>query len=468
MSQSFERLKHLFRNVAALSTASVFAGAAACGGPTDNDDGGGTGEISRDGFSLNVCDRNVYKPLEGLTPTQSVDFMEIRKRFDNSALASRGTACGAASNAPACTDALARSNPGVESSPPPGQTPDQEPRWRRYLVATRGDEVMTVSSLEALAGFLAPIDNAKDAALLANQRDYAFDCTRPNARQTPDGWELIARTGSGCGEGNEIREHRIAVTTSGAVADRESVVVERGDPGSCAIGRRPEGFVPRALAAADATGGTIVSGTEAEASLGAEFAAMAELEAASVFAFERLADELASHGAPAALVAEARRSAWDEVAHTGMMKDLAEHFGSQAAVSWPTMSAAGTSGARDLFAIAVENAVEGCVRETFGALQATHQALHAVHPFVVSVMRTIAEDETRHAALAWDVAAWIEPHLSTDQRNAVCAARKHAIQTLRAELATAQAPTAVTLAGAPDQAETQRMIDALCTELWAA
>ncbi len=61
---------------------------------------------------------------------------------------------------------------------------------------------------------------------------------------------------------------------------------------------------------------------------------------------------------------------------------------------------------RSLEALAVENAVEGCVRETMGALFAMHQAASAADPHVRATMVSIAPDETRHAALGWAVAEW--------------------------------------------------------------
>src|SRR5205814_1560141 len=63
-------------------------------------------------------------------------------------------------------------------------------------------------------------------------------------------------------------------------------------------GRRPAGLVGERGRGRDA--------------VGAYFAEMAWLEAASVRAFASLAEELASHGAPAALVAAARSAARDE------------------------------------------------------------------------------------------------------------------------------------------------------------
>jgi len=56
--------------------------------------------------------------------------------------------------------------------------------------------------------------------------------------------------------------------------------------------------------------------------------------------------------------------------------------------------------------VALENAVEGCVRETYGALIATRQAEAASDPVVRRAMRKIAADETAHAALSWDVASF--------------------------------------------------------------
>jgi hypothetical protein len=57
--------------------------------------------------------------------------------------------------------------------------------------------------------------------------------------------------------------------------------------------------------------------------------------------------------------------------------------------------------ARSLEELAVENAVEGCVRETYGALTAIWQARTAKDPSVAAAVRRIARDETRHAALSW-------------------------------------------------------------------
>lgn len=157
---------------------------------------------------------------------------------------------------------------------------------------------------------------------------------------------------------------------------------------------------------------------------GAQLAAMAELEAASVPAFERLARELAHWNAPAELVRRARLAMGDEIRHARVMTALAREYGYEPrAIEVPELPI------RDLDAIAHENAIEGCVREAYGALVATYQAERA-RPELREAFRAIAVDERRHVELAEDVHAWI---------GVDCAAiRKHAEHALRTSLVTSR------------------------------
>jgi len=162
--------------------------------------------------------------------------------------------------------------------------------------------------------------------------------------------------------------------------------------------------------------------------LGRQLAALAELEAASVPAFERLALELRAHGAPAELVRRARIAMRDEVRHACVMTELAARHGcTPRAVSVPELPV------RPLAVIARENAVEGCVREAYGALVATYQAAHA-EPALRAAFAAIARDERRHAAFAEDVHAWILSALDRVSRDRVVAARAFAEAELRAGL----------------------------------
>jgi hypothetical protein len=88
---------------------------------------------------------------------------------------------------------------------------------------------------------------------------------------------------------------------------------------------------------------------------------------------------------------------------------------------------------RSLFAIALENAVEGCVRETYGAVVGLVEARVSRDPEVRRASRSIAADECRHAELSWAVAAWILPRLTPGERHAVARAVKDAIAALQRE-----------------------------------
>ena len=165
---------------------------------------------------------------------------------------------------------------------------------------------------------------------------------------------------------------------------------------------------------------------DASSSIGAYFAAAARLEEASVVAFRVLAGELTAHGAPAALVAWCRRSATEEITHTRLTSMLARRYRAT-----PERAAyARVPEVRTFEEIAAENAVEGCARESFGAVIAALQARHAADPVVARAMSSIAADELRHAELGWAVAEWCAPKLSRVARDRIDEARALAIAAL--------------------------------------
>src|SRR5262249_43116456 len=104
---------------------------------------------------------------------------------------------------------------------------------------------------------------------------------------------------------------------------------------------------------------------------------------------------------------------------------------------------------RPLGEVALENAIEGCVRETWGALLAAWQAETAEDPGVRATMAAIAPDETRHAELAWAIDAWAASQLSPTAYQRIEEARRAAAQVLLRSL---DAPTSERLrsrAGVP-------------------
>jgi hypothetical protein len=212
------------------------------------------------------------------------------------------------------------------------------------------------------------------------------------------------------------------------------------------IGRRPEGF----MAGDNARGGDV----------GAFLAAMAQLEAASVPAFDRLRRELLAHGAPEEFVARAALFAEDEVKHTRMASALARRYGGR-----PVQAPLPALEVRELEAVLIENAVEGCVRETFGALVGHWQAMHAQDPVVRKAMEVIAEDETRHAAFAWEIEAWARGRLSAATQRRLDDARAAAV---REALTLAAEPSAeaAQLLGLPTAAQSHRLAQGLKQTLW--
>jgi hypothetical protein len=183
--------------------------------------------------------------------------------------------------------------------------------------------------------------------------------------------------------------------------------------------------------------------------LGAWLARAAWLEASAVQAFRRLALELRAHGAPDELVRAARASARDEARHARLMRALADKHGARVPrverTSWAV---------RSLEHIAHENAVEGCVHETYGAAVAMLQGAHAADADVARAMREIAPDELRHAALGWAVHSWAVEQLDESARARVARSRDEAVNAL--------------IARAQGSHEDHALASALAQSLWAA
>ncbi|MBA2321929.1 MAG: hypothetical protein H0V89_12335 [Deltaproteobacteria bacterium] len=180
-------------------------------------------------------------------------------------------------------------------------------------------------------------------------------------------------------------------------------------------------------------------------------------EATSVQAFLALAVELERFGAPAELVSRAREAAVDEVVHARLMSALAPTAALGTATYRPTP-------ARDLLAFATENAIEGCVRETFAAVVAAHQSTAAT-PAYADTFAVIAEDEIRHADLAWAIDAWALSRLEPADRARVESARQAAVEELYAGIEEPAKGTGEV--GLPSASEMRRLHDGLVARLWS-
>ena len=196
--------------------------------------------------------------------------------------------------------------------------------------------------------------------------------------------------------------------------------------------------------------------------VGEYLARAAHLEDAAVSAFAILAAELRAHGAPKSLTRSCLGARADEVRHAREVGDLARAFGVV-----PPRAEVGPSRVRPLLEIAIENAIEGCVRETFGALVGAWQGEHARDLRARGVMKRVARDEARHAALGWRIHEWAMTRLDASERARVRDAMSRAIDELAASSrAEPDAGLARTL-GLPNAAQSLALVRAMRAEVWS-
>jgi hypothetical protein len=420
-------------------------------------DTGPRSEVPSDAFD--PCLRGAGFPVraDGLNLTAPADYVGVRtaagiqgapgevETWDNDGftlVSERGTPCATATS-PACAQKVARHPDMLEQS----YCVQACVEWS--LVTTRGDAVERWATPPELLQLLGSIDSDDDALMLAASRGFDVTCPAPGesssganlryVRTTFEGRELVGmRYASTCPV--VLERVRLVVTPAGDVRELDSVSFAM--PGAACVGRVPAGL----------------EAISARSGLEGYLARCAHLEAASVYAFERLAHELRAHGAPAALVERALRAADDEVRHAHVMAQLTRERGGS--VQPARVQALPV---RTLAQIARENAVEGCVRETYGAVVGAWQAARARDLSLRTAMAPIAADEARHAQLSHDVHAWLMTQLSATEQAAVRAAQHAAVQELFADV-----PPTLPEAGLPTLAESHALLTALDHTLWAA
>jgi len=141
------------------------------------------------------------------------------------------------------------------------------------------------------------------------------------------------------------------------------------------------------------------------AALAEGWAQLGLLEHASVAAFARFTLQLLGLGAPHALVLESNQAIFDETRHAELCFGLAACFGGGAAGPGK-LDSQGALARTSLNDVVLDTFLEGCIGETVAALEATEALATATVPAVRQVLLQIAEDEARHAALAWRFVAW--------------------------------------------------------------
>lgn len=221
-------------------------------------------------------------------------------------------------------------------------------------------------------------------------------------------------------------------------------------------------FLTQALVVAGPRTSPPIARTPARApGLGALFAAIGQIKDASVAAFHRLSRELAAFNAPVRLVRSARRAAFDEMRHARAMNKLARMHGAE-----PTRVDAGELRTRSFDEMAFENAMEGCVRQTWDAALARWAGEHAVDEVVRFEMARIARDQTEHTTLAWRVLAWAMPRITPATRDRLRRAMKATVSALSAELHQEPAADAVQAGVLPNASAARAMFERMRETVW--
>lgn len=341
------------------------------------------------------CIEDRWVPTSNLDLPQQVAYASLRWRLGGEAeiLSASGVPCGDASDIRLCEAELERVS-----------IRETEADGKNFLLTTDRDLVEAFQTLREKLTLLGAIDTPDEALLIADHEGLFVQCDTEVGREG-SGYGVVFKN-QGC---NGRKRIYYRVSEEGSLQLQKNEAAHDGDCG-VVPGRRPPGLCD------------IRQRVNGHHALARYFARAARLEAASVEAFTIVERELVANGLPRAMRDALREAAHDEVRHAHDTGRLAERYGSRA----HAMKMSRTS-ARSLAEIAADNAIEGCVGESYAAFIAHIQASHARDPELRRVLTSIAHEETRHAALSWQLADWLEPQLDPATRTRIGATRRRAI-----------------------------------------
>lgn len=197
--------------------------------------------------------------------------------------------------------------------------------------------------------------------------------------------------------------------------------------------------------------------------LGMYFSNMAAMETAAVTAFRYLTRELEAYQAPDELVRMARAAIDEEIDHAEMAGLLSQAY----ATPVPEVRVDDFQ-LRSLFEIALENAVEGCVNETFAAACGIWQHEHAEHEAFRAVMGRVAEEESGHAELSWGIHSWIMQQLTEAQQQHIRQAQRETVAALESSFKVENDVVLRQAVGLPGVEDAARLFQELRGQLWDA
>jgi len=405
--------------------------------------------IDLEQFDFDACNEHGrFTALGTISPVTAVDYLVLRRRtgeYDGRdegwySSGEHGEPCGGASAPTVCEAAL----DGLPWESEFLSTDDIYNIAPIQLAYTRGDEVGAITDEATLREFLGEINSPAEAALLRQLTSRDLHCIAGDeVGEDPEGYLVYTQNGGvlGC---SDTTQRVVLIRGDGSDEVIDEHVVSRVPRNTiCQGGRLPPGLCSRAQ-------------TPASTPLGSYLASMAHLEAASVPAFAQLAGELRRFAAPPALARGALRSRADETRHARLIAHLARCRGGH-----PTRPQLRPTPPRRFTDVVEDNAIEGCIRETYGAMLAHLQARRAADPELRRAFAHIAVDETRHAALSWAIHRWAERRLQPRERRRLARRRRAAAERLRVDLTRAFDPSVHRAAGLPTPDEGRALFDRL-------
>ena len=195
--------------------------------------------------------------------------------------------------------------------------------------------------------------------------------------------------------------------------------------------------------------------------LGQYLADMTAMETAAITAFYNLSLELEAYDAPSELITRARQAVLEETRHSEMAALLAASFDAEI----PEVSIDDFC-LRSLYEIALENAVEGCVNETFAAACGLWQSEYAQLDVFRKVIAHITEEEMGHAALSWEIHQWVMPQLSEIQQEQILVAQAEAVDSLVSDFNQESNPMLQQAFGLPTKDDVARLFAQLKNSVW--
>ena len=134
---------------------------------------------------------------------------------------------------------------------------------------------------------------------------------------------------------------------------------------------------------------------------------IAATEHASVATFSKLSLQLMALGAPPELLKTCQQAAMDEIEHARCCYSLASVYAGQTLGPTPFTELNGIQLEKiTLEQLAIESLQDGCLMEGYFSAALYVAAEQAIDPALKTSLMNMAEDEARHAKLAWDILDW--------------------------------------------------------------